>query len=286
MALFLPQHSSPLSLFTIVALFLLSHTCLGFHPKHLNFSAGHSKHKVSAVESNWSPAGATWYGSPNGFGSDGGACGYQNAVAQAPFSSMVSAGGPSLFKSGKGCGACYQVKCTSNSACSGNPVTVVITDECPGCLSESVHFDLSGTAFGAMAISGQADQLRNAGTLQIQYERVACNYPGKNLVFHVDAGSNPNYFAVVVEFEDGDGDLNGLDLKQASATTSSSNSDPWISMQQSWGADWKLNSGAALQPPFSLRLTSESGKTLVASNVIPKNWQPGATYRSFVNYKT
>ncbi|KFK37302.1 hypothetical protein AALP_AA4G239600 [Arabis alpina] len=228
--------------------------------------------------SGWSSAGATWYGSPTGYGSDGGACGYRNDVAQAPFSSMVSAGGPSLFKSGKGCGACYQVKCTSNSVCSGNPVTVVITDECPGCVTESVHFDLSGTSFGAMAKSGQDSQLRNVGVLQILYKKVECNYNGETVTFRVDEGSNTNYFAALVEYVNGDGEIGRVELKQAS------NSDTWLTMSHSWGAVWKLDVTSPLRAPLSLRVTSVSGETVVASNVIPAGWKPGAKYKSNVNF--
>jgi len=100
----------------------------------------------------------------------------------------------------RSCAANTQVKCTSNSACSGRPATVVITDECPGevCLAEAAHFDMSGTSMGAMAKPDMADRLRAAGILKIQYKRVPCKYTGVNIAFRVDQGSNPFYFEVLM----------------------------------------------------------------------------------------
>ncbi|KAK3017172.1 hypothetical protein RJ639_006242 [Escallonia herrerae] len=263
---------SPPSIFLFVALIpLLVNLCSCFNPRVLN---------VSALESRgFSPAVATWYGSPNGDGSDGGACGYGNIIGQAPFSSFISAGNAALFQSGKGCGACYQVKCTQNEACSGHPVTITITDECPGCNFSPVHFDLSGTAFGAMAKPGQADALRTAGLLNIEHTRIPCNYTrGTNLAFRVDPGSNPYYFACVIEYEKGDGDLTSVEIRAA-------NWNDWAPMQQSWGATWKIQLPNGAQPPFSIRLTSlEYRKILVAENVIPPNWVPGNTYGTRINF--
>ncbi|CAL5015558.1 unnamed protein product [Urochloa decumbens] len=228
----------------------------------------------------WSSGGATWYGSPYGAGSDGGACGYQGTVSQRPFSSMIAAGGPSLFKNGNGCGACYQIKCTGNKACSGRPVTVTITDSCPGglCLAEAAHFDMSGTAFSAMASRGMADRLRAAGILKIQYKRVPCNYNGMGISFKVDAGSNPFYLAVLIQYQNGDGDLAAVHVMEPGGV--------WTPMQHSWGATWRANSntGKPLRAPFSVRLTSGAGKVLVVRNAIPAGWRAGRTYRSTVNY--
>ncbi|CAF2094382.1 hypothetical protein YC2023_064104 [Brassica napus] len=224
-------------------------------------------------------AGATWYGEPEGAGSTGGACGYGVAVANPPLNAMVSAGGPSLFNNGKGCGTCYQIMCTGNPACSGSPITVTITDECPGgpCASEPVHFDLSGKAMGALAKPGQAAQLRSAGPVSVSYRRAACLYQGTEIAFHVDAGSTPFYVAFVVEYENGEGDLASVEIQPASGG--------FMPMQEMRSAEWKLNSGGPLSGPFNIRLTSgESRKVVVAQAVIPADWKPDQTYRSIVNF--
>ncbi|KAI3854328.1 hypothetical protein MKX03_012790 [Papaver bracteatum] len=249
------------------------HHCSCFNPKLSDASS------LAAVS-----AGATWYGGPFSDGSEGGACGYEKDVGRPPFASMISAGGPSLFKNGNGC---------------GKPVRVVITDSCRGCAQESVHFDLSGPAFGAMAIRGQEDKLRNAGHVPVQIStvflffytcvhahallvtpnvsrlRVKCNY-GSNIVFRVDAGSNPGYFATLVEYENTDRDIVSIDLQEISSN--------WHPMQRLMSAKWKVNSPTPLRGPFSLRLKAANGKTIVAQNVIPARWKAGATYRSNVNF--
>lgn len=103
----------------------------------------------------------------------GGACGYGSLVDVKPFRARVGAVSPVLFKGGEGCGACYKVKCLDESICSRRAVTVIITDECPGgyCSNGRTHFDLSGAAFGRMAVSGDGGELRNRGEISVIYRR-------------------------------------------------------------------------------------------------------------------
>ncbi|CAN0896846.1 Putative expansin-B2 [Linum grandiflorum] len=212
---------------------------------------------------------ATWYGPPTGAGSTGGACGYCDSVEKPPLHKLIAAGGDAFFKGGKGCGACYKVKCKSHPDCSTKPIHIVITDQCPG---TNEHFDLSGHAFGAMAIPGKEESLRNAGKLEIRYRRFPCNFKNTPVKFHVDAGSNPYYLAVMFEFLEGDGTLCLVELKAA-------NSNEWVQMQPSWGALWKHDCSSPLEGPVCFRVTSgETKQVTVFNDILPKDWKAGADY--------
>lgn len=65
-----------------------------------------------------------------------------------------------------------QIKCTEHPACSGAPIKVTLTDECPGtCNNDPVHFDLSSVAYGYLAKPGRSDTLHKAGRINVQYQR-------------------------------------------------------------------------------------------------------------------
>jgi hypothetical protein len=106
---------------------------------------------------------------------------------------------------------------------------------------------------------------------------VPCEFPGLKIGFQVEQSSNPVYFAVLVEYEDGDGDVVQVDLME-------SKTGRWTPMRESWGSVWRLDSNHRLRAPFSIRIRNESGKTLVARDVIPANWRPNTFYRSIVQY--
>ncbi|XP_015689738.2 expansin-B8-like [Oryza brachyantha] len=239
---------------------------------------------AAAVGAGWGNAKATWYGQANGAGpaDNGGACGFKN-VNQYPFMGMTSCGNQPLYKGGKGCGSCYRVRCSRHPACSGNAQTIAITDMNYFPLSQ-YHFDLSGTAFGRLAKPGRADDLRRAGIIDVQFERVACEFPGLKVGFHVEEGSSPVYLAVLVEYENGDGDVAQVELREAGAGAGAGAG--WTAMRESWGSVWRLDSNHRLRAPFSIRIRSDSGKTLLAPNVIPLNWRPNTFYRSFVQYSS
>ena len=46
------------------------------------------------------------------------------------------------------------------------------------------------------------------------FHRAPCEYPGQKIHFQINEGSNPYWFTFLVEYEDGDGDLGAVSLKQ------------------------------------------------------------------------
>ncbi|KAK7335493.1 hypothetical protein VNO80_27371 [Phaseolus coccineus] len=254
----------------VSAVFFLS-SCFSFA---LVYAQGQTPHTV--LDQHWYPGTATWYGEPEGDGSTGGACGYGTLVDVKPLKARVGAVGSMLFQKGEGCGACYKVKCLDHSICAKRAVTVIVTDECPGCPSDRTHFDLSGSAFGRMAFAGENGQLRNRGEISVIYRRTPCKYAGKNIAFHVNEGSTPFWLSLLVEFEDGDGDISSMYIQEAG-------SSEWLQMNHVWGANWCIVRGP-LRGPFSVKVSTSTRKSLTAKDVIPSNWTPKATYTSRLNF--
>ncbi|KQJ85579.1 pollen allergen Phl p 1 [Brachypodium distachyon] len=221
----------------------------------------------------WLDAKSTWYGRPEGAGpkDNGGACGYKD-VDKPPFNGMTSCGNTPIFRDGRGCGSCFEIKCDKPAEfCSGQPVLVHITDDNEEPIA-AYHFDLSGKAFGSMAKKGQEQKLRGCGEVEIQFRRVKCYYPlGTKVTYHVEKGSNPNYLALLVKFVGGDGDVVAVEVQEKGKYN-------WIPLKESWGAVWRIDTAKPLKGPLSVRYTTDGGTKAVSPDVIPEKWKPDTMY--------
>ncbi|CAA0810613.1 Expansin-like B1 [Striga hermonthica] len=217
---------------------------------------------------------ATHYPNSDDKGTETGSCGYGT------FGATINGGHVSaasqLYRNGVGCGACYQVRCNNSYYCSDKGVTAVITDQGA---SDRTDFILSRRAFGRMAQNDDAaSSLLALGVIDIEYRRVSCSYPNKNIAIKIDeSSSNPHYLAFVIWYQGGKQDITAVQLCETQNYVCKL-------LARSYGAVW--TTAAPPSGPLSVRmlLSDENGdgKWLVPVNDIPENWKPGDVYDSGV----
>ncbi|KAB2601019.1 expansin-like B1-like [Pyrus ussuriensis x Pyrus communis] len=193
-----------------------------------------------------------------------GACGFGS------FGATINGGGVSgasdLYRNGVGCDTCYQVRCTNSARCSKKGVTVVITDQGS---SDRTDFILSKRAFGRMAkTTNAAASLFSLGIVDIEYRRVSCSYPNKNITITIEENSNYlHYLALAILYQQGKKDITAIQLCET-------NNFVCKVVDRSYGAVWTTTS-----PPNN---DDCDENWVLPHNNIPRHWKVGQIYESRV----
>lgn len=181
-----------------------------------------------------------------------------------------------LYRNGVGCGACYQVRCKNGAYCSDKGVTVVITDSGS---SDHTDFILSQRAFGRMAqTTDAAASLLSLGIVDIEYRRVSCSYPNKNIIIKIDENSNyPHYLAFVLWYQQGKKDITAVQLCETQNFVCKL-------LDRNYGAVWTTTSPPSGPLQIRMLFSDDDGNEnwVVPVNNIPEDWKVGQTYDSGV----
>ncbi|KAL3737899.1 hypothetical protein ACJRO7_019427 [Eucalyptus globulus] len=220
-------------------------------------------------ENSFTPSRATYYGSPDCYGTPTGACGY-GEYGRTVYDGYVT-GVSRLYRNGSGCGACYQVRCTKPQ-CTGEGAYVAVTDYGEG---DRTDFILSTRAYAKMAKPDdyQTKQLFAYGVVEVEFRRVPCRYPGQNLLVSVSEHSrNPSYLAVILLYVAGKDDVIAAEYWQEDC-------QEWKPMRRVYGAMFDTQT-----PPIGeLYLRFQVGGSWVYPKyALPADWKAGAVYDSQV----
>ncbi|KAI4300357.1 hypothetical protein L6164_033745 [Bauhinia variegata] len=229
-------------------------------------------HRPKFVPGPLKQAHASFY--EGGFGTFGGACGYEDIDRDA-YGLDTAALSRVMFKNGETCGACYEIKCLNSSQmCKPGQPTIVVTatNLCPPnyyqesdngrwCNPPREHFDLAESSYLKIAAL-------KGGIVPVQYRRVPCKRQG-GIRFTITG--NPYYNLVKVWNVGGAGDVVRVQVKGDDKLK-------WTDLKRHWGQKWETDATLVGQA-LSFRVRASDGRYSASWRVTPKNWQFGQTYQ-------
>ncbi|XP_028762628.1 expansin-like B1 [Neltuma alba] len=211
---------------------------------------------------------ATYYSTPDGYGTSTGACGYGDYGRTVNYGMVAGVSG--LWRGGAGCGACYQVRCKDSKLCDYSGPMIVTTDFGAG---DRTDFIMSLNGFLKLGRDGKASQeLKNQGVVDVEYKRVPCTFDGSNVKIKIHESSKyPNYLAIAIIYVPGMNDVVAVEI-------SDNDGKDWKAMRRTFGAVFDLQNTP--KGPFKLRVKFSGSYDWVESpkNVIPSYWKNGAIY--------
>ncbi|KAL8136646.1 hypothetical protein V2J09_002647 [Rumex salicifolius] len=218
-------------------------------------------------------AKAKFYEMPDGLGTPSGACGYGEYGRNLSNGNVAAVSSRLLYKSGAGCGACYQVKCKV-ADCNNGGVKVVVTDNSS---ANETEFILSYRAFASMAKPGKEKALREKGVVDVQYKRIRCDYgAGKSLRVQVlDHSTYPYYLAFMFLYQGGSSPITAVEIFEKESIE-------WKQCSRAYGAVWQISSPPKTTLTMRLFLPESKSTWILLPSVIPNPWTPGVSYDTYV----